>query len=132
MQRTFRVNVDGRFYAVAVEELAAQGLAAPVAAVAQVAPAVVTPPVVAPAGVTPPAAAVPAAAGSKWSPRSPEFINSIEVRIGQHITVGDKVAVLEAMKMKTDILSAFTGTVQRIAVKALENVDTGQVIMTIG
>jgi biotin carboxyl carrier protein len=131
MLRKFKIDVDGRVYTVAVEELSSDGYSAPVAASAPIA---MSAPVAAP--VTPPVApapSLPAAAGSHdvVAPLA-GIVDSIEVRVGQTVTVGDKVAVIEAMKMKTEVFTKVAGTVQRIAVKAHDPVDTDQAILTIG
>jgi biotin carboxyl carrier protein len=139
MLKKFNINVDGRSYNVIVEEeghapshpprphlVAEAPAAAPAPAAAAPAPAPAPAPVAAPV-----AAAVPAGAGDVVAPLA-GVIDSIEVRVGQTVAVGDLVAVVEAMKMKTDIFAKVAGTVQRIAVKAHESVDTGQVIASIG
>ncbi len=130
MLKKFNINVDGRRYNVVVEDEDTH----PQATVAWRAPAPVAPaaaPIVveAPAPRAP-AAALPAGARDVVAPLA-GVMDSIEVRIGQMVNVGDKVAVLEAMKMKTDVFAKVAGTVERIAVKAHESVDTGQVILTI-
>lgn len=122
MQRNFRISVDGRSYTVAVEEISDVG--APSAAVA-FAPV----PVPVPAAASSPA---PAAAGHDVLAPLAGTVFSIDVRIGQVVSVGEQVAVIDAMKMETPVVAKFAGTVQRIAVKAHDNVDTGQVILTVG
>jgi biotin carboxyl carrier protein len=134
MLRKFNINVDGRNYVVAVEELSADGFSAPVptlapvAAIHTVAPAPVAAPPVAPT------ISAPVASTSSQDVLAPlaGVIDSIDVRVGQAVNAGDKVAVVEAMKMKTDVFAKVAGTVQRIAVKAHDSVDTDQVILTIG
>jgi len=136
MQRKFKINVDGRVYTVAVEELPGEGYSAPVAASAPapmpvpVAAPVMSAPPVAPAPVAP--APAPAAGSHDVVAPLAGIVDSIEVRVGQTVNVGDKVAVIEAMKMKTEVFTKVAGTVQRIAVKAHDPVDTDQAILTIG
>jgi len=136
MQKNFRITVDGRSYHVAVEDLdpgvvPAYAIAAPPpVAVAHVAPAPVAhvaAPVMAPAPV---AAAAPGA-GSVVAPLG-GVVFSIDVPLGHQVAIGDKVATIEAMKMKTEVLSKLAGKVAHIAVKANESVETGQALMTIG
>ncbi len=133
MQRKFNISVDGRSYTVVVEELSADGSSPPVPAAA---PAVAAQAVASPAAVASVSAPAPApvAASSAQDILAPlaGVIDSIDVRVGQTVKAGDKVAVVEAMKMKTDVFTKVAGTVQRIAVKAHDSVDTDQVILTIG
>jgi biotin carboxyl carrier protein len=56
---------------------------------------------------------------------------SIDVAVGQNVAVNDKVATIEAMKMKTEVMSKVAGTVKSIAVNVAESVETGQVLMTV-
>lgn len=138
MQRKFRIDVDGRIYTVAVEELSSDGLpthAAPAPApVATQHPAVAQAPVAPPPPAAPQVSAPAPVAGSGHNVVAPlaGVVDSVEVRVGQAVNAGDKVAVIEAMKMKTDVFAKTAGTVTSIAVKAHESVDTDQVILTIG
>ena len=52
----------------------------------------------------------------------PGVITSIEVQVGQQVNAGDKVVVLEAMKMANNIEAEKSGTVTAICVKQGENV----------
>ncbi len=133
MQKTFRITVDGRSYHVVVEDLdtsTAPAFARPVPAVipatAQAPVAVAAPVVAAPA-----ATAAPAGPGSVVAPLG-GVVFSIDVPLGHTIAVGDRVATIEAMKMKTEVMSKLAGKVAHIAVKANESVETGQALMTIG
>jgi glutaconyl-CoA/methylmalonyl-CoA decarboxylase subunit gamma len=128
MKRNFRITVDGRSYNVVVEDLdsgadPAQALTA--------APATAAPPA-APAIVAAPAPTlVPAGTGSIVAPLGGVVV-SIDVALGRDVAAGDRVATIEAMKMKTEVLSKVTGKVTNIAAKANESVETGQVLMTVG
>ena len=57
---------------------------------------------------------------------------SIDVTLGQEVKEGDKVATIEAMKMKTQVIAHHSGKVTNIAVKEGDAVDAGQVLLTIG
>jgi biotin carboxyl carrier protein len=129
MKKNFRITVDGRSYNVVVEDLDAGAdstllVATPPAAVA---PATATT-IAAPAR---PAAPAPARTGSIVAPLGGVVV-SIEVALGRDVAIGDKVATIEAMKMKTDVLSKVAGKVSSIVAKANESVETGQVLMTVG
>jgi biotin carboxyl carrier protein len=129
MRKNFRITVDGRSYNVVVEELdgdvgTAPAVSAAPAAVAAPAPA--SAPVIA---QLPPVAAP--ATGSIVAPLG-GVVLSIEVMLGRDVAVGDRVAIIEAMKMKTDVLAKIAGKVTAIVAKANDSVETGQVLITVG
>ena len=133
MQKSFRITVDGRSYNVVVEDL---DPVAPTAALPPVVAAAVAAPAPAPVAAPPPAspAASPAAAAGPGSIVAPlgGVVFSIDVPLGRDVAVGDKVATIEAMKMKTIVVAKGAGTVTAIAVKVNDNVETGQVLLTLG
>jgi acetyl-CoA/propionyl-CoA carboxylase biotin carboxyl carrier protein len=55
----------------------------------------------------------------------------ISVEVGQEVSVGDTVIVLEAMKMENSILAERSGTVSEIRVKPGDTVGTGDVVAVI-
>ena len=132
----FRISVDGRSYNVVVEDLGqsadaghpATAAPAPIVYAAPVA-VVRAAPVAAPA--PPSAAPAVAGAGSVVAPLG-GVVNSIDVPLGRDVAIGDKVATIEAMKMKTEVRAKFAGKVTNIAVKTNDSVETGQVLMTVG
>lgn len=118
------VNVNGVDYNVEIE-----GGAAPV--VAPVAAPVAAPaaaPVVSAPAATP--AAAPAGGKSIVSPL-PGVIISVDVKEGQAVKRGQKVAVIEAMKMENEILAEFDGTVTAIHVSKGDSVLEDAKIVTI-
>jgi biotin carboxyl carrier protein len=131
MSRKFKISVDGHSYTVVVDELHGDGSEA---AVASVAAALAVQPAAAPAAPAPaaPVHAAPAAAapGDEVAPLA-GVVDSIEVLVGAKVQAGDRVAVIEAMKMKTDVFAKHSGTVTRIAVKVRDAVDSGQVLLSI-
>lgn len=62
-----------------------------------------------------PQAPLPGTAEGLKSPL-PGTIMSIDVKVGDKVKMGDKVAVLEAMKMENDIRTTKAGTVKQICV----------------
>jgi glutaconyl-CoA/methylmalonyl-CoA decarboxylase subunit gamma len=122
MQKRFRISVDGHAYDVVVEEvpLDQAHVAAPMVAVAAAAP--IVPTVVAPVPVV-------HGTGTEVAPLA-GVIESIAVHIGQTVLVGDKIATIEAMKMKTEVFAKAAGVVAAIAVKPGDPVDSGGVILT--
>ena len=56
---------------------------------------------------------------------------SITVKVGDVVKAGDKVGVLESMKMENDILTSKAGTVKQILVSASDTVQEGDDLMII-
>ena len=91
------------------------------------------------AAATAPAPAKPAAqpaaaagAGNALKAPLPGTINSINVKVGDKVNVGDVVIVLEAMKMQNNIEAENAGTVTSILVNPGDSVMEGAVMLTIG
>ena len=61
----------------------------------------------------------------------PGEVLSIEVTVGQTITTGSKLLVLEAMKMENIITAATDGTISAILVSKGEKVEAGQELIKI-
>jgi biotin carboxyl carrier protein len=59
----------------------------------------------------------------------PGIIRKAYVKIGAKVKIGDKLVVLEAMKMKNDILSTDSGVVEEICVKIGERVPKDAVLV---
>ena len=110
--RKFNVNVNGNTYVVEVEEVGAGSVAA--------APVVTAAPVAAPAPVAKPATA----GGEAVKAPMPGTVLKLAVADGATVKKGDKIMVLEAMKMENDINAVCDGTVS-FAVRAGDGVETG-------
>lgn len=127
MHRKFKITVDGHPYEVVVEEIVGEGggagSASWPASVAAASAAVAAAPAHAPSR-----AAV--GAGDEIAPLA-GTVQSIDVTIGQAVQAGEKIAVLEAMKMKTEVHARGAGKVVSIAVNVGESVDTGAVLLTL-
>jgi len=128
--KKLRVTVDGKAYEVLVEILDAGPAAAPAAPV-QSAP--LAAPIVAPAAApaAPKAAPVAAGAGDIVSPLSGKVV-SIDVKVGDAVAAGAKVAVVEAMKMNTDITAAHAGKVLSIHATVGAAIEEGAVMIKLG
>ena len=129
MERRFRVTVDGKAYDVTVEDLSeGRNLLYPQ-------PGSMTVPSPAPRAPAAPAAVparAPVAAGAGDVVATlGGVVESISVVEGQTVAAGDKVLVLEAMKMNSPMVAPCAGIVARIAVKAGDAVEPGQVLATI-
>ncbi|HOE41479.1 MAG TPA: hypothetical protein PLB25_07610 [Rhodoferax sp.] len=129
MPRQFKVTVNGREYEVAVLEVTAgatsssaqmsmPGTPAPMMAAATAAPAAAAP------------VAAAAGAGDEVAQMGGVVVQ-VDVKVGQTVAVGDKLLVLEAMKMKSHLLASRAGKVTRIMVAAGDPVEGGQPVMTI-
>ena len=79
-----------------------------------------------------PVAAPAAASGSAILAPMPGLILKLMVRAGDTVKVGQKVAVMEAMKMENDINSTMAGKVLEVAVSEGDNVQEKQALITIG
>lgn len=128
MERRFRIKVDGKEYSVTVEELGegpGQLYPAPGSMNVPVNPGPSTP-----AAATPAPQAVVAGADDVTSTLG-GVVQEVLVTIGQQIAQGDKLVVIEAMKMKTPMIAHRAGKVAVIAVKAGDAVDAGQILLTL-
>lgn len=118
------VTVNGVNYNVELENAPAAVPAAPAAA----APQAAAPQAAAPAAA--PAAAAPAGGKVIASPL-PGVIISVDVKEGQAVKRGQKVAVIEAMKMENEILAECDGTISAIHVNKGDSVLEGDKVVTI-
>jgi glutaconyl-CoA/methylmalonyl-CoA decarboxylase subunit gamma len=129
MVKHLKITVEGKIYDVVVEDVTEDAgstfYQSPSAAVTTPRPAPVPSAPAAPAPA--PAAGGPA---DKAAPLAGVIIE-ISVNVGQQVKVGDKVAVIEAMKMKTVVSAHKDGKVSNIAVKVGDAVEAGQTLVTI-
>ncbi len=127
------VNVNGADYQVELENMnaAAAAISAGAKKMAD-APANASPASAAPS--TAASAAAPAATGAGKTIKSPlpGIIISVDVKEGQAVKRGQKVAVIEAMKMENDILAECDGTVTAVHARKGDSVLEGADIVTIG
>jgi len=61
----------------------------------------------------------------------PGNVLDIPVTVGQSVSEGDVVVVLEAMKMENEIVAEAGGTISQILVSKGQSVDTGAVLVVI-
>jgi len=119
------VSVNGVSYQVELENAVP---AAPAPAPVAAAPVPSQAPASAPVSATPAAAAASGAGTVVRSPL-PGVIISIDVKEGQTVRKGQKVAVLEAMKMENEIQAEAEGTVSAILVQKGDSVLEGAEIL---
>lgn len=113
--KRFNVTVNGKAYDVAVEEIANGAAPAPTAPV-QAAPAA------APAAV---------GAGEKVTAPMPGTILDVKVNVGDTVSRGQVIMILEAMKMENDIVASCDGKITSIVVKKGDTVNSGDALATI-
>ena len=122
--KTADVTVNGVSYQVEMENApaapAAPVAAAPVAAAAPAAQA-----------AAPAPAAKPAGEGKSVTSPLPGVIIEISVKEGQAVKAGQKVAVLEAMKMENEIAAPADGVLTSIRVAKGDSLQEGDEIMKI-
>ena len=133
------VNVNGADYQVELEgdTLAPSGLGMTNGNVGMTTSVPVMPSAASAAPAPSAASAAPApkaAAGAGQTVKSPlpGIIISVDVKEGQAVKRGQKVAVVEAMKMENDILAECDGTVTAIHARKGDSVLEGADIVTIG
>lgn len=113
--KRFNIIVNGKAYDVAVEEVS--GGAAPISA-----------PATAPAPVqAAPVAAAPAD-GTAVNAPMPGTILEVKASVGDTVTEGQVLMVLEAMKMENDIVAPKAGKVSAISVKKGDSVNSGDAL----
>lgn len=120
--KRFNVTVNGKAYDVAVEEItdgSAPAVAAPAAAPA------------APAPTPAPAAAPAAGAGESVTAPMPGTILDVKANVGDTVTRGQVIMILEAMKMENDIVAPCDGKITSIIAKKNDTVNSGDVLATV-
>ena len=131
--RNFVINVNGKRYDVAVEEVGgAPVVTAPVVQAAPVVAAPVVASVAAPAPAAAPVAAPKAAPanGEKVLSPFPGLIKNLLVAEGASVKKDEPILVLEAMKMDNDITAPCDGTVSFCVTKGA-NVESDSVLAVI-
>ena len=135
--RKFVVNVNGNSYEVEVEEVGGTPVSVPSAVrpVQTVASAPVAPAPVPAAPTVAPAPATPVSNGAegavKISAPMPGTILDIKVKAGDVVKKGTLVIILEAMKMENEILSPQDATVVSVNVTKGQQVNSGDVMLTL-
>lgn len=120
--KSYTITVNGNVYDVTVEE---NGAATPAAAAA--------PRKAAPAPKAPAAApkAARAAGGIKVEAGAAGKVFKVEASVGQKVSKGDTVIILEAMKMEIPVVAPEDGTVASIDVAVGDAVEAGAVMATL-
>jgi biotin carboxyl carrier protein len=133
MLRKFKVTVNDEVYEVQVEEIIEGGAAAaPSSQVIKPAPqpAPISKPAATPA---PPPANAKAASGTGQQIVAPlpGVVLNILVNVGDKVSAGQTVIILEAMKMENEIAAPVSGTVSSLLVSKGQSVNTNETLLTI-
>lgn len=135
--KKFNVTVNGKAYAVEVEEVGSVQPAFTYAPVQQAAPAPQVAPTPAPQAPVQQAAPAPKAApsapvaGELMEAPMPGTILDIRVSEGQAVKAGDIILILEAMKMENELVAPADGTIAKIHTSKGTAVSTGDALVTI-
>ncbi len=128
--RKFNITVNGKSYEVEVEEvggMASAPVSRPAAAPRPAAPAASKPAAPAPK----PAAPAPAGANTITAPM-PGTILDIKVNVGDSVSNGNVLLILEAMKMENEIMAPADGKVVSVNVAKGASVNAGDVLIVLG
>ena len=120
------VTVNGKSYEVELDKPTKPAVSKPVSR-----PAAAAAPAAAPTAAPAPKAA-PAAGGAGIKAPLPGVILDIKVKVGDAVTKGQTVAILEAMKMENNINADREGTVVSINVEKGQSIAEGTDIITLG
>lgn len=104
--KKYNVNVNGTAYEVTVEEIKG--------------------------GAAPAPAAAPAGAGESVTSPMPGNILAVNVNVGDTVSEGQVLMILEAMKMENEIMAPKAGKVVSVAVQKGATVETGTLLCVIG
>ena len=119
--KNYTITVNGNVYDVTVEENGNGAAAAPVAA-----------PKAAPKAASKAAPKAAAGAGSiKVEAGAAGKVFKIEASVGQKVSRGDAVLIVEAMKMEIPVVAPEDGTVASIDVAVGDEVEAGQTLATL-
>lgn len=119
----YKVTLNNRTYEVEVE--AGQAMLVDEYEAYAPAPAAAPAPVAAAPAASPAAASPALAAGEVVKSPMPGNILKINVTVGQKVSEGDALLILEAMKMENEVAAPRSGTVAQIIVSKGAVVETG-------
>lgn len=121
--KNYTITVNGNVYDVTVEE---NGAGAPVSAAPSARP------VAAPKAAPKAAPAASAGAGSiKVEAGAAGKVFKIEASVGQKVSRGDTIVIVEAMKMEIPVVAPEDGTVASIDVAVGDMVEAGRALATL-
>jgi pyruvate carboxylase subunit B len=133
--RKFNVFVEDTYFEVGVEEIGGAPVVSYIQPAKPVAAAPAPAPAAAPAPAKPAAAAAPAAApvdGTPINAPMPGMIVRYDKNVGDAVSKGETVVILEAMKMENALAAPVDGTIKAINFKSSDSVPKGAVLCVIG
>lgn len=143
--KTYRFKINGKDYNVAVNGIEGRNASVTVNGVdynvemENEAPAAPAPVAAAPAAPAAPAVSAAPAAAPKTSGAGKDIVSplpgvviSVDVKVGDTVKRGQKVAVIEAMKMENEILADCDGSVTAVHVSKGDSVLEDAKIVTVG
>lgn len=139
MRRRLRVTIDGHAYDVTVEDLTdtenqlypEPGSMSVPAATTTVGPAPPSPPPHPSAGPGPARAGVDGGGAAVTAPMSGVVVE-LPIAVGDAVEVGQVVAVIEAMKLKSPLAATSAGTVTSVDVSVGQPVEAGATLLRLG
>ena len=114
----YKVNVNGTDYEITIELMDANAPAQAPAPAKEAAPAVAP-------------AAAPAGAGETVTCPMPGSILAVNVNVGDTVSEGQVLMILEAMKMENEIMAPCAGKITGVNVTKGATVESGAVLCTI-
>lgn len=121
--KEYTITVNGVAYDVTVDEKGNGGTS--------VAPAAPAAKAAAPAATPVPAQKAPQTGNIPVTAPMPGKVLAVKVKVGDSVTSGAPVLVLEAMKMENDIVAPKDGKVVAVNVKAGDSVESGAVLVSL-
>ncbi|MGB0404748.1 MAG: biotin/lipoyl-containing protein [Fusobacterium sp.] len=122
MKKVYKIKVNEKVYEIELEEI--KTVEGHVEASSTKAA-----PVVAPAKVEAPAPTPVASTGEVIEAPMPGVIVDIKVKVGDTVNEGDLVAIIEAMKMETELYADKSGKVSAVNVTKGSQINAGDVII---
>ncbi|WP_163470322.1 biotin/lipoyl-containing protein [Fusobacterium sp. IOR10] len=125
MKKVYKIKVNEKVYEIELEEVKTVDghveVSAPKAAA----------PVQAPQPVIQQAAPVAASTGAAIEAPMPGVVVDMKVKVGDAIAEGDLVAIIEAMKMETELYADKSGTVSAVNVAKGSQINAGDVLVVL-
>ncbi len=128
--KNYTITVNGVAYEVTVEEGAGGAPAAAMPAMPK-APAATAPMPAAPAAAPAAPAASAGAGANRIEAGAAGKVFKIEAKVGQAVSKGDTVIILEAMKMEIPMVSPVDGTIASIDCAVGDPVEAGSLLATV-
>lgn len=130
--KMFRVVVNGSEYKVGIEELAEENASQPIQAKAASSPTHTQPkPIVKVQPTQATAKVEPVVSGGTIVAPMPGTVLQVAVNIGDNVTKGQTLLILEAMKMENEIMAPADGVVQELNVTKGVSVNAGEILVVL-